>query len=178
MVACERAEMPPGLLGHIDPSIWNRLAIRFGKGPAEWGLEDWQKAARILGLMIDQIEESERNRKFAESLPKRRGPKPRLSQAWQGMGLLDFPVPKKGGRPRTWTEEDLRNLYALAEHTRHTLRQEGQSTTDKAVSDRILHEGWKRARHSNPTLRKGAFESSNRGRLRNALIRAKKLCSQ
>jgi len=177
-IACARAEMPEGLLGRFDPPVWNRLAARFGKLPAEWCPEDWEKAARILGFMVYQTEESERSRKIKDSIRKRPGPKPRPPKKWQGAGLLDFPPPSRGGRPPTWKEENLRELYALAEHMRRALTNDGRRATDKAVLDLILDEGWRRARQSTPKLRKSSFESIHRGRLRNALTRAKKIYSK
>jgi hypothetical protein len=179
-VACLCEEMP-GLLGQIDPSIWNRLATRFGKGPAEWGLEDWQKAARILGLMIDQIERNERLRKIADSTPKRRGPKPKLPMEWRGMGLLgwlDPPEPKKRGRPSQWTPERLEGVWGIAQRFRHELIEEGRRGTDKEVLNRMIETGYALAKRSNPRLAKYAFRSAKEGPWRNALIRAKKLFSK
>ena len=176
--ACVRAEMPPGLLGRFDPPVWDRLAAHFEKTPTEWDPRDWENAARILGLMIDEIEESERFRKIADSILKRPGPKPKLPKEWQGLGLLDFPQPKKRGRPARWTPERLELLWGIAERIRRDLLAEGRRGTDAAVLERMIETGYALAKRSTPRLAKHAFRRDHEGFWRNALNRVKKRFSK
>ena len=176
--AFARADALPGLLGRANPPGWKTLETAFGRPSNEWNPDDWQRAARVLGFVLEQLEV----RRILEAAPKRRGPKskpkPAPNGAWQPRGLLDFPPKKIKGRPVHWTEEKLRSVAAVADRIAYQLTQEGRRATDAAVLERLLDEQFKEEKRSKPKLSKIAHHQANRGRLRNALIRCKNFRSQ
>lgn len=112
------ATMPDGLLGRIDPAVYQRLVEKFGKPTNEWNLEDWQFAARVLGFYVGELLlEQHRRSTLAQTKKRGRGRPRKLPAVSHGLlgPIFDKPAKRRGAKVK-FSDDDLKKvLEAVAE---------------------------------------------------------------
>ena len=147
--ACRLAEQLTRMVGAADPKSFRPVETQIGKARATWTLTEWREAALILGHFADELQrrqhEAEEVRRLA-ALPKKRGPKPKVTTQLSLEALRSFFGLRGPGPPRRISADKERDaLYTFLELKAAYEERDGRKYTDLHAAQLLARE-WRTAR--------------------------------